>query len=134
MLKSLIENECAGQNSLVRLASHFTNANESNAVRNLRSIDLGSQLSGESLVDEYLSMEHQTRVEAPRTFHMENLFNEIKCIDKTHQANTCSVNNQDWSRDIMWESIKKQKVNNAKEFQWSTEYLAQNESNILDET
>lgn len=133
MIKSLIENECAGQNSLVRLASHFTNANESNAVRNLRSLDLGSQLSSDSLVDEYLSMEHQTRVEAPRTFHMENLFNEIKCIDKAAQPNTYTNNNQDWSRDIMWESIRKQ-ASNSKDFQWSTDYLAQNELNILDET
>ncbi|RNA09874.1 Peroxisomal targeting signal 1 receptor [Brachionus plicatilis] len=133
MMKSLIENECAGQNSLVRLASHFTNASESNAVRNLRSLDLGSQLSSDSLVDEYLSMEHQTRVEAPRTFHMETLFNEIKCIDKSVQPSSCGTGNQEWSRDILWESIRKQ-ASSAKDFQWSTDYLAQNESNILDET
>ncbi|CAF0745307.1 unnamed protein product [Brachionus calyciflorus] len=135
MIKGLIENECAGQNSLVRLASHFANTNESNAIRNLRSLELNSQLSSDSLVDEYLSMEHNhARLQAPRTFHMETLFNELKQIDKPGlNQNVTSTTNVDWSNDLLWDSIKKQR-DEAKSYQWSTDYLIQNETNILDET
>ena len=132
MIKGLIENECAGQNSLVKLASHFTNANESSAVRNLRSLDMGSQMTSESLVDEYLSMEHHpARMQAPRTFHMETLFNELKHIDKP--SVTSNPSNGDWSHDYLVDSIKKPR-DDPKAYQWSTDYLVQNESNIIDET
>lgn len=172
MIKGLIENECAGQNSLVKLASHFTSSTEQklthvilnsflnsiiffykknyskDAIRGLKvdSVQQQQQLTTESLVNEYLSLDQQQNRArtAPRTFHMETLFNELKHIDKAGGLPTGSSvtsNAQpDWSQDQIWNSVasvfqKQQPISmlDERSFKWSADYLSQNETNILDE-
>lgn len=158
MIKGLIENECAGQNSLIKLASLFTNTNEQkDAIRSLRTLEASSgqnQLTSEHFVNEYLSLEQQTQrskwsqhqpvgVAAPRTFQMETLFNEIKHIEPSLSQSESKQGNvkqlADWSQDPTWTSFtaafQKQPplLQDERSYKWSTDYLLQNETKILDE-
>ncbi len=125
-MKGIIDNECAGQNALMRLAtSHFTNATESKLAQD----SLRHQLqhhpqpsTEESLINEYLTMNSMMMgQQAPRTFHMGALFNELKQIDNNTNKESVNLsesltknasiisqqNNQDWSQEYFSFNNKK---------------------------
>jgi hypothetical protein len=109
MMKGLIENECGGQNPLMKLAGHFNNTSEQKltqeAIKSLRAAaavavahQSSNQINSDQLVNEYLNNHvidannNNTsaavvgrRLPAPRTFQMGSLLNELKQIDKTSQ-------------------------------------------------
>lgn len=103
MMKGLIENECGGQNALMKLTSHFTNASEQqiaqDAIRNQRTEmiqPLAQKQNADSFVSEYLGIDQKSnhlansimlkRLPAPRTFQMEALLNELKQIDHSQMS------------------------------------------------
>jgi ABC-type branched-subunit amino acid transport system ATPase component len=112
MMKGLIENECGGQNPLMKLTSHFvgptaTGNDQMLSQEALRNIQQQQKLNTpeQQLVSEYLGIEseknarvaglmHQKnnanqfmrRMPAPRSFQMEALFNELKHIDNLNAA------------------------------------------------
>ena len=108
MMKGLIENECGGQNPLMKLAGHFNNTSEQKltqeAIKSLRAAaavavahQSSNQINSDQLVNDYLN-NHLIdannnnaaavvgrRLPAPRTFQMGSLLNELKQIDKSSQ-------------------------------------------------
>uniref|UniRef100_A0A0B7A4R4 Uncharacterized protein n=1 Tax=Arion vulgaris TaxID=1028688 RepID=A0A0B7A4R4_9EUPU len=88
--RSLVEAECGGQNSLVRLTSHFTQdrglKQEAYGLTNRfpppKPYEINrhlSQTSTDELVGEFLSSHHTAM--APQTFHMGNLLQEMREIE-----------------------------------------------------
>lgn len=113
MMKGLIENECGGQNPLMKLTSHFAGPMPGNEQQILsqeaiRHMQQQQKLNTpeHQLVSEYLAIESEKnarvglmnqkngnntnqfvrRVPAPRSFQMEALFNELKHIDNLNAA------------------------------------------------
>jgi len=102
-MKGLIENECGGQNPLMKLTAHFANSSEQklsqDAIRNLRTNDINQQPNPDNFVSEYLGIDQKSsasvnnasnlvlkRLPAPRTFQMEALLNELKQIDSSSMS------------------------------------------------
>ena len=105
-MKGLIENECGGQNPLMKLTAHFTSpANEQTLSQEAMRQQKQKLPEPHQLVSEYLAIEsekHSTRpllqqqhqnqflrrLPAPRSFQMEALFNELKHMDSLHAASS----------------------------------------------
>lgn len=115
MIKGLIENECAGQNPLMKLATHFTASADSKLLsqsvmsQQQQQQQPPSQLfNPDMLVAEYLSLDskqaarvahhhhqhqqhHRPQQLAPRSFHMETLFKELKQIENSGSVGSGAV-------------------------------------------
>jgi hypothetical protein len=126
----------------------------------MRSFDQQHQpsqpLNSDALVSEYLMMAARPSLPlAPRTFHMDALFNELKQIDSASTGGVAAASSSassnvfgevaastaaDWSQEY-WTSVIQQKqkpqqpplIMDSSAFKWSADYLAQNEATILDE-
>lgn len=107
MMKGLIENECGGQNPLMKLTAHFGGPaansqilSQQEAIRSMQQ-QQSSMPREHQLVSEYLAIESEKsgrasigsggdqfvrRLPAPRSFQMEALFNELKQIDSMNAA------------------------------------------------
>lgn len=137
MLKGLTENECGGQNPLMKLTNHFTNNSEH--LRTQDNVKNRQQLNNsvaDSFVSEYLGIDQKVpnqqhfnhnapiqrrQQQQPRTFQMERLLSELKQIDTDNktirQPQTSSLNNQS-------NASLTNNVNPAND--WSQEYFSLN--------
>lgn len=159
MMKGLTENECGGQNALMKLTSHLTaNSDHVRIQDTQRSRHTGSS-AADALVSEYLGIDqtvpiqHQQqarpgpiRQQQARSFHMEKLLSELKQIDtESHKFNVPAVlpGSDSWSQEYfsLNPSMSGAGHNNnmslnldgPSAFKWSTEYLTQSEATIFDE-
>ena len=109
---------------------------------------LSASSNVDCLVSEFLGLEEKgqlsaannphfiRRLQAPRTFHMGALLNELKQIDNT--SNTQMSTASDWSQEY-WSSFaaafQKQSpmIIDDRAFKWSADYLTPTEATIFDE-
>jgi len=120
-MKGLIENECGGQNPLMKLTAHFTSTGEQkiaqDALRSMRTnaatantttttgdSSQNAKVNADNFVSEYLGIDQKSaaaanssmlkRIPAPRTFQMEALLNELKQIDNSNMSlSSTNLNN-----------------------------------------
>lgn len=163
MMKGLTENECGGQNALMKLTSHLTsNSGHVRIQDSQRSRHMGHTSSAaDAFVSEYLGIDQSVPVQhqqqerpgpiqqqQPRTFQMEKLLSELKQIDtESHTFNVPAVlqaGDDNWSREYF--SLNPSMsgaghnstsigstLDGPSAFKWSTEYLTQSEATIFDE-
>jgi len=139
MLKGLIENECAGQNSLIKLGSHFNSANLSEQQQKLHQAAQQQQQHQQSssshhdsnaFLNEYLNGAQGAAAAvgggvigggviraAPRSFLMDTLFNEIKQIDNNAGNKTTPTPTPTTNAASTWSS-------SAAANDWSQAYLS----------
>jgi hypothetical protein len=151
MMKGLTENECGGQNALMKLTSHLTANSEHMRIQDTQR----SRPTADAFVSEYLGIDQKVPVQRqqlpgpiqqqqhqqqPRTFQMEKLLSELKQIDTENQkfqVPAFKPNQTDsWTQEYF--SLNPSNLNNVpldgpSAFKWSTEYLTQSEATIFDE-
>lgn len=137
-----MENECGGQNPLMKLTSHFTNTSEHLRTQDVLKTRNQQANSADSFISEYLGIDQklpqqqqhnqqqnlpfrgpQQQQQQPRTFQMEKLLNELKQIDTDNatigQHLTPNSNNQ-----LQYNSNF---FNNGAADEWSQEYFSLND-------
>ncbi len=155
-MKGLTENECGGQNPLMKLTSHFTN--NSGHLRTQDVIKSRQQpnvsTTADNFISEYLGIDQkvpqQPLQHQPRTFQMNRLLKEIKEIDsssidnkavcqpKNHGINKLNLPvDSDWNQEYfsLNNMIFKQSphIYDDRAFKWSADYLTQSEATIFEE-
>lgn len=131
MMKGLLENECGGQNPLMKLTTHFTN-NE-----HLRTQDAiqnhpqqSNDVVADSFVSEYLGIDQNVPFhnrmpqQQPRTFQMEKLLNELKQIDTDKAAVANLANPTNLNNQIQLSNSNTTSTNSAND--WTQEYFSLN--------
>ena len=88
----------------------------------------------QDFVDEYLTDNAKFRRLAPNTIQMKNLYNELVYIDNNiknsnNKVDTNTLANE-WSADYNSNIHQNYKSQQLQGLQWSTEYLAETESNL----
>jgi len=141
MMKGLTENECGGQNPLMKLTTHFTNNSEhlrtQDAIKNRQ-----QSTNADAFVSEYLGIDqkvpqlnqndhqqqqrYQQVQQQPRTFQMERLLNELKQID-TDNANKV-IRQPKSNTDNKNQQLNNANTNNSAN-EWSQEYFSLNNHN-----
>ncbi|KAK3594429.1 hypothetical protein CHS0354_000250 [Potamilus streckersoni] len=141
-LRNLVEGECGGSNSLMKLTSHFT---QDRALRQERYApgqigpqrpDLRSQpiadMTETELVEEFLSSQRVAM--APQTFHMGSLLQEMREIEESQFtytpqrgpaiADLTAAGTGDWAEDYLT-------TENIKHFSdWSEDFVLQKPSRL----
>lgn len=155
MMKGLMENECGGQNPLMKLTTHFTNNSShmrtQDAAKNRHQSNVNQ--TADNFISEYLGIDQKVpqQQQQPRTFQMGRLLNEIKQIDSSNIDNKAvrqprsnhGVNKlnspveSDWSQEYfsLNSILLKQSplIYEDRAFKWSADYLTQSEATIFDE-
>lgn len=149
-MKGLTENECGGQNALMKLASHLSSNSEHLRVqdrqfsRHMNGMAAPST-AADALVSEYLGIDQRVpaqpgpiQQQQPRTFQMEKLLSELKQIDSESQKLQVAAlpgGNDGWAHEYFSLNPTSGSVANSGPgaFKWSTEYLTQSEATIFDE-
>jgi len=153
-MKGLMENECGGQNPLMKLTTHFTNTSghlrTQDASRSRQQANVNP--TADMFISEYLGIDQKVphQQQQPRTFQMGRLLNEIKQIDsssidnkavcqpRSHMANKLSLPvDSDWNQEYfsLNNMLLKQSplIYEDRAFQWSADYLTQSEATIFNE-
>lgn len=139
MMKGLTENECGGQNPLMRLTTHFTNNSEHLRTQDvLKNRQQASNQTADSFVSEYLGIDqkvpqnslfHQQfnqnarhpQQQQPSTIQMERLLYELKQIE-TDNTNKKAIQKPNSTNTALQQNTSQQLSND-----WSQEYFSLNE-------
>jgi peroxin-5 len=147
MMKGLMENECGGQNPLMKLTTHFTNNSDHLRTQDAIKSRQNANPTADNFISEYLGIDQKVpqQQHQPRTFQMGRLLNELKQIDSQNidnkavcqpisaKFNSMPVDNE-WSDEYFsLNNVIMKQSPMIYENKWSTDYLTQSEATIFDE-